>query len=176
MSELTEEEYTNLKNRLTDIKRDALDVSGDLEEASSILIGVEDRTGTWAAPIHVEMGSHKEPADIIEEKARTKWEPAVEENRPVGLGMTSSEKYYCHGRVGYIQDHLAKLDATAKYAPRVREETAKVYTQLDEVSTQITIDPRTRHTSRRKLRVGSRRSNAPVASHRGLTPRQRRRR
>ncbi|GAI91084.1 unnamed protein product [marine sediment metagenome] len=111
MSELTEEEYSKLKDNLADIKRDALDISGDLEESSSILIGVEDRTGKWAAPIHAEMDSHKEPVDIIEEKARTVWEPAVEENRPVGLGMTSSEKYYCHGRVSYIKGHLDKLDA-----------------------------------------------------------------
>lgn len=86
MTVLTEQEYSSLCHYLGKIGEACKQVSGYLEEASSILIGVEDRTGgtgggCWATPIHVDMGLQREPIDIIEEKARKTWFRTVTNHR-----------------------------------------------------------------------------------------------
>lgn len=76
---LTQKEYEELSNWLNLIRQSCLKVEGALEEASSILIGVEDRGEKWAAQLHVDMGGYRENVAIIEQKARKEWIPKIKE-------------------------------------------------------------------------------------------------
>ena len=67
---------------LEKLRRALLTAEGSIEEACSLLIGLEDRGEKWAAQLHVEINSYRETLAIIEQKARKEWIPKIQKRVP----------------------------------------------------------------------------------------------
>lgn len=141
MNELTKEEVNTISTNLAAIKLNSPKVGTALGNAGTILKTVEDRGGTWATPIKEEMNTHQAQVTIIEEKTKTSWEPEILTHIPAGMGLTTSQKTYCRGRVTYMKGHLDKLDYSATNAPIVLSESQKVRVGLEALDAVIVADP-----------------------------------
>lgn len=187
---VTPEEWSTAIDTVDRIKKDALYGEGHTEDLITVLDTAYARSPQeWVKNLS-ETADKREEFGALEEHFSKNVEPVLDENIPAGIGMSAGEKSYSHGRVTYIESHMDKLEETAKRAPKVLRAASNVRTELATLSSEITADPlhltrnprsraRERHTPSRlspsqRIPVRADRG-APVASRRGLTPRQRRR-
>jgi len=187
---LTIEEWSKAIDTVDKIKKDASYGEGHTEDLITVLDTAYTRKPEeWLKTLSA-VANKSEEFGALEQHFEGNVEPVLDTNIPTGVGMSAGEKSYAHGRVTYIESHLDKLEETAKRAPKVLRASTNVRTQIAILSSEITADPlhltSSPHSRARERRTPSRRSpsqrlteratrGAPVASHRGLTPRQRRR-